>query len=80
MNKRLIPIGLDQESENIANKLCRLFAKIAAAGKYMDIHCFPTTIGVIAGFDKYFHNEININELEAKIEKIINSIPDHKGK
>lgn len=68
MPKRLIPIDVGSKPHE---SLSNLIARIAALGPKMDVFCGNTSIGIIVAFDKYYNNEITLEELCTKLDSLV---------
>ncbi len=71
MANRLIPVGVDNDSEKVHDSLCKLIAKIAGAGYKMDVYCNLVSVNLIASFDRYFNNEITCDKLIDRINSTV---------
>ena len=78
--KRLIPIGATQESEDISDALSKFLARVAYAGKFMDIWCSPACVAIIAGLDRYMNEEITAKEFCEKLENYPLPTPKQRRK
>ena len=78
MSERLIPISDDGDSAKVHESLIKLVAKIAAAGPKMDVFCSGVSVDIIAGFDRYFNNEITVEELCRRFDVATTQLPSKK--